>query len=207
MAIGLYDEALVNKIKSWDKGNNLHILKPNEVSRLFQMKADEFKDEPLTLPMISISRDTEINILNTNKQPMSFDGMNLKLVDSCGNQIVTDKAMKLDAIPISLSYQLDIYTRKIKEADEYLRNFVFNFINYPNIKVEIPYNDCNIIHESTVYLNNVISDNSDIPQKLFPDQFTRYTLKLVIDNAYLFSVPIKENVNIEEGELIIKEHK
>ena len=31
----------------------------------------------------------------------------------------------LNAVPITLKYQIDIYTRYQEEADEYVRNFIF----------------------------------------------------------------------------------
>ena len=44
---------------------------------------------------------------------------------------------------------------------------------------------------------STVEDNSDIAQRLLPDQFTRFTFKLYIDDAYLFSVPIKENTRVD----------
>ena len=34
-----------------------------------------------------------------------------------------------------------------------------------------------------------VEDNSDIPERLFKTQFTRWTLSVTIDDAYLFSAP------------------
>jgi hypothetical protein len=50
-----------------------------------------------------------------------------------GYTIAASKAgiKSLSAIPISLSYVINIYTRFLSEGDEYLRNFLFNIINYP----------------------------------------------------------------------------
>lgn len=202
MAIRFYDNALSDKIAKWiSKKDGVKILKPEETARLFKMTLDESKDKPISLPLIALSRKTRVNVLNTNKRPMSFDGMKIKAYDKDGNVVPQSSTLKLNAIPMQLEYQLDIYTSKMAEADEYLRNFVFNFVNYPNVKIEIPYNDCKLIHESTVYLSEEIEDNSDIPQRLVPGQFTRYTLSLTIDNAYLFSAPIKENILISSIQL------
>ena len=78
-----------------------------------------------------------------------------------------------------------------------MRNFVFNIINYPNLHIEIPYNDAKVIHDSTVLLESTISDTSDIPERLISGQFTRLSLRLTIDDAYLFSVPFMKNWNVE----------
>lgn len=196
MAIRYYDNALTEKIKGWVKDPNMKILSPSDSSRLFQMKLDENNDKPLTLPLIAISRDSEIEIISTNRRPMTYDGATLDQ---------TQKTSKLlNAIPIKISYQLDIYTRYFAEADEYLRNFIFNFINYPKLNIEIPYNDAMVFHDSTVLLNKTASDTSDIKERLITGQFTRMTLKLNIDDAYLFSIPFKDNWRVEYNGLTLE---
>ena len=66
-----------------------------------------------------------------------------------------------------------IRPRRFEEGDEYLRNFVFNFVNYPKMTIMLPYNDANIEHICYTRLDNTLSDTSNISQKLFPDAFTR----------------------------------
>ena len=189
MGIRLYDDALVEKIRRWVRDPKMQILKPYEVTRLFQIKADMGNDKPIRLPIIALSRDRDIEILNTQKQVKTFDGFTL-----VSNEKVT---MPINVIPIQIGYQLDIYTKTMLEADEYIRNFVFNFINLPKLKVEIPYNDACIEHISNIWIDSNITDNSDISERLFPDQFVRFTIKLVVDDAYLFSLPVKDNTTLE----------
>lgn len=188
MGVRFYDEAVVDKIKRWVKDPNLKILKPNEVTRLFQMTIDENKDSKLKLPLVAISRDPSLELLSNGKKPLSYDG---KLLESKNGV-----SKSLNAIPIKITYQLDIYTRYYDEGDEYIRNFVFNLINYPKLLITIPYNESSIIHSANIQLLSNIEDNSDIPQRIFSGQFTRWTLKFTVDDAYLFSVPFDENVSI-----------
>lgn len=196
MAIRFYDEALAGKIQRWmPEESKIKILKPNETAALFSIRADETGDKPVKLPLIALSRDTSIEILNTNKQVMTFDGI---IVGSTSKQSIT-----LNAIPIQLTYQLDIYTAKMAEADEYLRNFLFNIINYPKLTICIPYNDQNLTHDSNIRLMSTVNDNSDIPQRRFRDQFVRYTIKMTVDDAYLFSAPTKINKSIVEADVKI----
>ena len=80
MAIRYYDEALANKINSWlPKSNNrkIKILKPDEVKRLFTIEADERNDKPIQLPLIALSRDTQIDVMHPTKRALSFAGMML----------------------------------------------------------------------------------------------------------------------------------
>lgn len=195
MAIRYYDEALTNKIKSWIKDPNMKVLSPIDSTRLFQLTADETNDKPITLPLIAISRDPTFQILTTNKRPLSYDGAHIEATKK--------KSMLLNGIPIRISYQLDIYCKYFAEADEYTRNFIFNLINYPNVRIEIPYNQSKVVHNSTIILNESVTDNSDIPERLIKGQFTRMSIRFSIDDAYLFSVPFMDNWSIEEADLVI----
>lgn len=199
MSIRYYDEAVSNKIKGWVRDKNMRILSPADSSRFFQMRADLKNDAPLTLPMIAISRLGGAEIINTNKRALTYDGGHL---DATG-----EKSEVLNAIPIKIQYQLDIYTKYFAEADEYARNFVFNIINYPRIKIEIPYNDSRVVHNSTLLLEPSIDDASDIPERLIAGQFYRISLKMFIDDAYLFSVPFNPNWKVEMGEVKVREEK
>jgi len=188
MSVKLYDDAIVNKIRKWIKDDKVTVVIPEDSTRFFQIRADQGNDKPLNLPLIAISRDSTIDLRYTQKKPMSFDGMML--------DATFDKTLQIDAIPITLNYQLDIYCRYAYEADEYMRNFVFNFINHPKIKVILPYNHIDYEHWSNIRLMSSIEDNSDIPQRLVGDQFVRWTIRFTVDDAYLFSLPYVDNVHI-----------
>ena len=188
MSVRLYDDALVKKIKNWVKDENVRILSPDETLELFQKIANDKNDEPISLPIISLTRSREVDLDHPHKKMMTFDGMML--------DATVDKSLQIDAIPMTLNYQLDIYTRYKYEADEYMRNFVFNLVNHPKVKVVLPYNDINYTHYSNVRLVPTIEDNSDVPNRLVSDQFTRWTISFTIDDAYLFSLPYKSNVQI-----------
>lgn len=199
MAVSLIDDALYAKIQNWIKDPNMRILKPSETLRLFQTVADLTNDKPLSLPMIAISRDSDIEVLQTNKKPLSFSGHILEANEQ--------KVQLINGIPIEVSYQLDIYTKGYAEGDEYLRNFIFNFINYPKLTVTIPYNNIQYQHNANVRIEPTISDTSDIPQRLFSGQFTRWTIKLTVDDCYIFSIPISTTPSIELGTVEIAETK
>ena len=197
MAIRLYDEAIYEKIKKWVKDPNMRVLSPNESSRLVQLKADQTDDKPIALPLIAISRGSNIDIATT-KRALTEDGQHVYATE--------DRSLVLNAIPMELSYQLDIYCKYFNEADEYLRNFLFNLINYPKISIEIPYNNTKIIHNSTIRVESPVADTSDIPERLISGQFTRLSISIKIDDAYMFSVPWLDNWSISEtNEIVINE--
>lgn len=203
MAIRYYDSAMIEKIKSWVKDPNMTIFSPSDSTRLFQLRADQLGDKPLNLPLIVLSRDNDIEILSTTKRALTYDAGHITNDPQDKNKSTSSISKVLNAIPIKLTYQLDIYTKYFAEADEYIRNFIFNFINYPRLSIEIPYNDAKVLHNSTILVESTVSDSSDIPERLIAGQFTRMTIRLTIDDAYLFSVPFMDNWMIESGSIKI----
>lgn len=186
MSTKLYDDALLQKIQKWTQNTNITVLGPDETRRLFEVIADRNNDKPIQLPLLSLTRTKGYSILDfgIGKQPMSFDGLTL---DANYNQ-----ASQLNSIPISISYQLDIYTRYYSEADEYTRNLVFNFINFPTLTITIPYNNQNYKHVANISLNSEVQDNSDIPERLISGQFSRMTINFSIDDARLWDVRYRD---------------
>lgn len=189
MSVKLYDDALMKKLQSWTKGTSITLLGPNDTQRLWEITADTNNDGPIKLPLISLKRPGGFSVLSNVKRPMSYNGAKLDANEN--------KASQINMIAISLPYQLDIYTRYQTEADEYIRNLVFNIINYPKLDIQIPYNDEQRIHHSNVRMSSDISDNSDIPERLISGQFTRYTIQLEIDDAYLFDIRYRDVYSLE----------
>lgn len=189
MALNYYDDAIVYKLKKWiSDDSNLRILRPDETKRLFEVIADDKDDKQFKLPFIALSRQNDIELLENIKQSRSFDG--LKIFGD-----VTQTA-QMNVLPVKLQYQLDIYTKKYDEGDEYLRNFLFKLINNPTILIEIPYNGADIHHIANIRVLNQISDTSSIQERIFSGQFTRWTIQFELQDAFLFSIPYKKNWKI-----------
>ena len=191
MAISYYDEAITQKIKSWlADSSKLRVLSPDESARLIQLNAEDSNDSPLTLPLLAISRNKDIEIESAIKQSKSFDGL---IIDK---DIETATTTHLNVIPIKTTYQIDIYTKKRIEADEYVRQYLFKLINNPQIVVEIPYNNQAVKHVANLRVLNTVSDTSDIPNHIFPGQFYRWSIQLELQDGFLFSVPQKRGWKI-----------
>jgi len=193
MAVRFYDEALLKKFQKWTADTQVHLTGINETRRLFEVVADTTDDRPIQFPLIALSRNGGYTIQEKYKQPRSYNGNSLI--------VTTTSGAKLNAIPIGISYQIDIYTREFAEADEYARNIVFNIVNYPKLNIEIPYEDTGLTHDANIRLITDVEDNSDIPERLISGQFTRFTIGIDIDDAYLFDVRVKDNISIVEGQL------
>ena len=199
MALRYYDEALANRINSWipkSNGRSIKVLKPDETQRLFEIEADERDDKPIQLPLIALSRDSSIELLHARKRPLSFDG---KMLISDGKH-----TLQLDAIPVALTYQIDIYTKHYDEGDELLRELIFKIVNNAQLTINLPYNGQNMIQVCTMQLQNQVEDTSGVSERLFSGQFTRWTMRLNIDGAYIYSLPYVENVKVEQSLSVAK---
>jgi hypothetical protein len=188
MAISYYDEAITQKIKGWLADNtNLRVLSPDESTRLIQLAAEDSGDQPLKLPLIAISRNKDIEISSAIKQNKSFDGLIL------GRDASGMNTIHMNVIPIKTTYQIDIYTKKRIEADEYVRQYLFKLINNPQIVINITYNNFLIKHTANLRVLDTVSDTSDISTHIFPGQFYKWTIQLELHDGFLFSIPIKKN--------------
>lgn len=189
MSFKIYDDAITKKITFWTKDTDVHIYSPDDTKKLFQVIADKNNDKPIKLPLIAIRRKPSVRI-SSNKMPLTYDGLML--------EANIGKSLSLNAIPMQISYQIDIYTRYQQEADELIRNIVFNIINFPTLTAELQYNNTILDHESTLTLADEIQDSSAIPERLINGQFTRFTLDISVNNAYLWDVRLRDNYIIED---------
>jgi len=188
MAISYYDDAVTAKIKGWlADSSTLRVLNPDETKRAIELHAEDSGDKPLQLPLLTISRNKELEIANPIKQSKSFDGLVIQ------NDTTNAATVHMNVIPVKTLYQLDIYTKRQLDADEYVRQFLFKLINNPQIIVEIPYNNYLVKHTANLRVLNSVSDTSDIPNHLFPGQFYRWTIQLELQDGFLFSIPYKKN--------------
>lgn len=194
MSVYLYDEALVSKIKYWTEKTQIHVYGVDEIRDLFQVIADENKDKPITLPILTITRPKGYTIINSNKQPTTYNG--IRVIQG------QETASMLAKIPINIQYQFDIYTRFQKEADMYMRNLVFNIINYPTLSINIPYRDINFKHNANIRISSDVMDTSNNSVRSFNGQFTRLSVTVNIDDAYLWDLRVANNLSIEDANVL-----
>ena len=190
MSVTLYDDALMKKFTSLLKDNRIKILAPEETTEYFQQLLAEQKDKPITLPLVTLTRSSTINLINPHKSMMTYDGFMI------GSTV--DTSIQVDAVPMELTYDIDIYAKEFKQVDAYIRNLVFDLIVHPNVKIVLPYNDANLEMWSHIRLLPAIEDRSSIPNRIVHDQFKRWSITFTIDDAYFYSLPYKKNVSIGE---------
>lgn len=194
MGIYLYDSAITSKIKFWTENTQLTVFSPEDTKQLFEITADKKDDRPITFPLLTISRTLGYSINNANKQPLSYGGMVYSKTD--------ETSLLLDAIPVTITYQIDLYTRRFKEADMYARNLVFNFVNYPILEIIIPYRDINYSHNSTIRVNPEIVDSSSTIRQ-HTGQISRVTFSVNVDDAYIWDVRKVGNVCMDDNQVVM----
>lgn len=189
MSAYIYDKALVEKFKFWTDKTQIQIYGPEQTRRMFELIGDKQKDNNIKLPIIALRRTNGYSIQNINKRVMTYDGLTLDADDV--------KSITLNAIPILINYQVDVYTKFYQDADAITRDIVFNVINHPTMEIVIPYNGVNFIHYCNLRIAEDVQDNSDISERMFPGQFIRLTMNLNIDDAYLWDARVRSNVSID----------
>lgn len=194
MSVYLYDEALLSKVKYWTEKTSLHVYGVDEIRDLLQVIADENKDKPIKLPILTITRPKGYRIINSNKKPTTYNG--IRVIQG------EDTASMLANIPIDIQYQFDVYTRFQKEADMYMRNLVFNIINYPTLSITIPYRNINFDHNANIRITSDVMDTSNNSIRMFNGQFTRLSVTVNIDDAYLWDLRIANNLSIEDSNVL-----
>lgn len=192
MSAYLYDKAILEKFKKWTSSSKTHVYGPSETRRLFEIIADEGTDSKIKLPMITISRDAGYEIIDEGRtrRPLSYDGID-RLYDEKTN------SMKIvNAIPISITYQVDVYARKWEEADILMRNLIFNIVNYPAMEIYVP--DADMKHTARISLgSNTVNDNSNISERFIEGNLTILSVIVSIDDARLWDVRQHRNAEIE----------
>lgn len=198
MSLKLYDTALLEKIQKWTDRTNLHVYSPNDSKHIKEVMLDERKDENIVLPFIAISRDDGYTLNNYNKIPMTFSG---KKIYSDEDRVVT-----LNAIPITINYNIDVYTRYLDEVDAYVREIVFNIINYPKLEITIPYLGINMKHYSNIRLSSYNISDVSAMERITSDDITCYRIQINIDDAYLWDVRARATAQIVSDDSYVEIH-
>lgn len=64
------------------------------------------------------------------------------------------------------------------------------------------------MHNANIRLEGTATDNSEIPERLIAGQFTRFTIPIYVDDAYIFDYRFKPNYSVEyEVEVKFKDEK
>lgn len=174
-----YDNAIVQDLRNITHNDkrNIYIIPPEDY---FDLNAMMNKDN-IKLPLISLTRPSW-SLLDRKPQTMIFDGF---LAEADKEK---DLIKNIQAIPISISYQLDIWTNNRKENDMIMRELIWYYTLNPTLCVNIPYKNIDYPHEFNIFFDNEIEDNSDIVEHKNQGRLFRQTIGFYTDDAYLWKI-------------------
>ena len=148
-----------------------------------------------------MERDRGFTIINdgTTRRPLSYGGKTFNIDSKYGDT--------LNAIPISLTYQVHVYCRYAKEADILIRNLIFNVVNYPALEITVPkvgvYNKKTEQYEDFKHMariefaNTEIQDNSNVKERFIEGNYTKLSFLIQINDAYLWDLREHRTAEIE----------
>lgn len=197
MSLRMYDEAILNKIKSWfpaETETEILTTDDNTVTTRLEEAADKNHDE-ITIPKITISRDPDFDIGNRSKRDMSYDGPVIKKLSVEGKSI---GAIKLNSIPVSFGYQIDIYTRTFADMDKILVSLIFKLIKNPRlvVTVEDEFNQIDLPQVHYITIDPHVHNTSNVGERRYVGQFVRYTLRLMVPSAAFYQIEEASNIKI-----------
>ena len=192
MGAYLYDEALLLKLRNWTSATNVMVYLQDDALDILAKQADNANDAPIKLPFICLRRDNGYRVITTGKRPLTHTGMR--------KEASSEKVEIINAIPIEISYSIDVYCRNFKEADNYMRNIIFNIVNYPKVTIDIPYNNLHMLHDSNIRITSEVLNTSPEANRTEIGQISRLTISIDIDDAYLWDIRVKDIVSIATTE-------
>lgn len=189
MSVYAYDEAVVQDLRRIFSDGRIHIIPPEDA---FDLIGTLQKDN-IRFPLITLARPGWL--LSDNKpQHMIFEGLPDKITDSKIEvpEHRTDgfdssfKVIRLQAIPIRINYQVDIWTESRLENDNIMRELIWYYTLHPTLKVKIVYDDIERLHNFNLFFDADVEDNSDIVSHKEKGRFFRQTISMYTDDAYLW---------------------
>lgn len=191
----LYDESLINKFNSIFSNSKKKIYITN-TEDVFNLEAYLKDNDTVKLPIISIVR-SGTSLSDNRPHYMKFNGLVSKLEEG-------DIATHIKAIPIRISYQIDVWTESRLENDLIVRELVFYFSTNPTLSINIPYNNANVEHVFNIFIDNDIEDNSDISEHKNRGRYFRQTLVFYTDDAYMWKADKDKLAIVDEIVLDVK---
>ena len=170
-SLKIYDKGMLNKFRS--VFDNCIIAESDGAFSTAEEQLGEVK-----LPLISIYRD------DFNIHPARFNLSQRRRGSSIVSKAEDNSEYKtIQDIPMELSYQIDIWTRRKEDIDKLVPEVIFWLVENPNIEVNIDGIDHPI--EFSLTLEEDIMDNTDLMSFEDKGRIFRMTIPVRIHEARL----------------------
>lgn len=193
-----YDLSIIEDLRArfnYDKNgkkktNNL--IQITNAENVFNIIGD-IENDNIQFPIISLIRTgwqftgSEPEFLNNSGGLVGY------MEDKPGDRV---RQVRLQAFPIQINYQLDIWTQNRYDNDVIAREFCWFYKQNPQLRVFIPHG-LNITEPFNLFIENEIVDNSDIAEHNSRGRYYRQTIGLYVDDAYLWKSSVSNVPGID----------
>lgn len=178
MSVYFYDKAITDRMRQIIRDDRVDIITPEKA-----FSKSLHKDDDIQMPAVSLYRPSySLSVLNRS-MPGYRQGIYTN--DTEG------KLYSTQYLPITINYQCDVYTRTRIQNDELVRELLWYFTLYPQLKMTIDYQNYKQSFTFNVFLGDQLTDNSDINEFENRGQYYRTTFEMVVDEAQLFKVNVE----------------
>lgn len=186
MSTYIYDDAIIDDLRRLTGDERISIQPVNNVFRTVA----RMNNDDIVMPLISLTRTGWSLISGRKNHMMKFDGTWAEYNPR------EDRYARLQAMPIRISYQLDVWTKTRKENDEILREIIWYYSTHPTLHVTIPYG-LNVDHVFNIFIDEDVEDNSDIVEHQNRGEYFRQTISIYTDDAYLWKSSSRGPTTVE----------
>lgn len=198
MSVYYYDQSITDYL-SKAFGSQVYVTPADTIIR----NLSDLNEDKIRLPLLNLERSGVV-VRSTRNSYMNHTGLGFK----SDNTIIDtneDPDYRLQAVPITINYIIDIWTRDRLTNDNIFRELLMYLIDQPELLVKIPYG-VGSSHKFNIFVEESITDNSDIVNHPNYGVLFRTSIPLYTDDAYLFRTPSSPSYSINGIHVIDKKY-
>lgn len=195
VSVYAYDRAIVEDFRARFRNTKNNEVNPNvqigSSDRMFSILG-QLDNDHVILPFISLQRlDWQLNLDRQGYQTFIGDKIFTRV-----NEDNRKIQVRAQVIPITINYQLSVYSKDRVTNDALIREILFYYHLRPSLLVYVGHG-LNIAHKFNIYFNSGIEDNSDIANHENRGTYFRQDLSFYTDDAYLWRANYQNVVKID----------
>lgn len=183
MSLMYYDIAMTKRIKNLYP--ETYFAAPEEI---FSINAKNHGGTKIVMPMIGVYRLPDFSINSSfHNEPQARFGVPV-LTGNHKNPEFPNKPVASHLVPVSLQYQIDVYSVKREICDGLTAELILEFIEEPWLDVNLKSLGDDYVQKFSIKIDDSVSDNTSLTEFDETGRFYRLTITLNIEQAYLMRV-------------------